>query len=681
MDEREYDAQRKADARAAKRDQKPPEIEDLSRRLEKESDDCEWLRYYLPHVFYNPFTPDQIQTVEEAAQTLAYGTFKCRAVKRGGGKSTILRYLMLKYALQRKIAFALLLCATREKSMDAIEAVKRQLRCNQTAPLHRDYPMECHLARYVGKWPSKANNLTVRGKDVHMEWFADQIILPTFADESNSVGPIIRTMGIESDGLQGCNVYDIRPDWVLLDDLDSRTSIASVDGVMAQKIESIIDHNVAGLRGPGKRMGVFYNCTVPSKNSVAYRYSDPSVKPSFSGVRVPAIKAWPERKDMWDKYVELRIKGKKTPGEDGLPIDPFAREAHRFYEANKQQMDAGAILSDEFDYRSDILQDGSQEQISALQKCYDYIADWGIDSFMTEYQQDPPDDAEQEGTQITQQIVAKRISGLEHRELPHDEAKLVAFMDVGDRVCYFTESAWYGKAIGSITDYGTFDVPQTTTLDIALQAVFHDWRNELIGKYQVNGQTLMPSLVLIDSGDGQHMNAVYEFCRDVGPPFFPSKGMKDGWKPPRIGMEPGQAVKRGDHWALVRQSDRYKTLLYEFESTFWKQFCHARFMTPTFDENNQRREGSLAIYVCPDHIESIKRRREFTHQQVGEVWGIKKQGGKQGWIKTGKNHFQDATAGNCLIANIGGIILQQPIKQRGPRPSLAELAKKAQKVA
>ena len=256
-----------------------------------EHEDAHWLRTYLPEVFYNPFTPDQLAIIRDIGQSLQFGTCKAVAAPRGDGKSSICRYLLKKYALYRQIRFGLILSATGPKSDEALRAVKAQLRRRGT-PLWEDFPLEADVAAYVGPSPQRAHNATVGGKRIHVEWSSNRLILPTFPD-TEPVGPIIMAMGWESEQLQGCNVLDLRPDFVLLDDFDNRGSLAAADGVIAGKIEEIIDKAVGGLGGPGRRLGQVFLGTITSPRSAAAKYSDPQQKPAWSGIRLPRIKVWP----------------------------------------------------------------------------------------------------------------------------------------------------------------------------------------------------------------------------------------------------------------------------------------------------------------------------------------------------------------------------------------------------
>jgi hypothetical protein len=146
--------------------------------------------------------------------------------------------------------------------------------------------------------------------------------------------------------------------------------------------------------------------------------------------------------------------------------------------------------------------------------------------------------------------------------------------------------------------------------------------------------------------------------------------MKDGWRPPK------KCKRHGDHWALVIQPDG--TPLYEFEATYWKRTLHNRLLTPTFNEDNKRVDGSLALFVCPDVEQFRKDRREFSHQVTNEIWGSKKPGAKPGWIVRGKNHYLDCAAGNCLAANIAGVRLMDMLSRNrlppNARPTAAQLA-------
>jgi hypothetical protein len=53
--ERDRDAQRKREARAAAKEVQIPPCQDPARRARLEADDTEWLRYYCHELFWYPF--------------------------------------------------------------------------------------------------------------------------------------------------------------------------------------------------------------------------------------------------------------------------------------------------------------------------------------------------------------------------------------------------------------------------------------------------------------------------------------------------------------------------------------------------------------------------------------------------------------------------------------------------
>src|SRR5690606_6623276 len=115
---------------------------------------------------------------------------------------SILKYLTLKYALYRQIRFALLICATGPKADDSLKSIKDKLRSAPGTPLFDDFPFECTLARYIAPAPARANNVTVNGgKPVRVEWAANRLILPSLM-EGEEIGPIVMSLGYESDQLQ-----------------------------------------------------------------------------------------------------------------------------------------------------------------------------------------------------------------------------------------------------------------------------------------------------------------------------------------------------------------------------------------------------------------------------------------------------------------------------------------------
>lgn len=663
--ERSRDAERKAAVRAAQRDVEIPAIKDRKRRDACRDDDCLWLRTYLPDVFYYPFTPDQETIIREVGQALRHGTSKCIAAPRGDGKSSITKYLTLKYALYHQIRFGLIVCATGPKAEKTLAAIKARLRAAPGTPLFEDFPLECVLARYVAPAPSKANNATVDGgKRIHMEWKQEHLILPTLADEE-SIGPIIMAAGVTSDQLQGCNVYDIRPDFVMLDDLDSRESLAAVDGTVAGKIETIIDQNIGGLGGPGRRMGQVMLCTITSRDSVAYKYSDPLQKPAWSGIRMARIRKWPKHRERWNEYIELRQKGQNTrvnPKDlTSPPVDPYGRQAHKFYEDNRAELDEGSELSNPYDYNQDELPDGTKQHLSALQKCFDYIADKGERSFLTEHQNDPPEEEGVERSVLTAYHIQYNCrSGLDHRIIPTEAVCVVAGVDIKKLGFHYVVYAFDAYARGCCVEYNFHELRtenmELQAVELAIQAGLHEWKENRDNEpyYDQDGNERRIDLALIDEGwkhESWAGQPVRRFCAEAGfSRFLPCKG-EPNYRTPK----PSRFVTVCDNYHLTYD---YGIWWVGMNSDHWKQKVHEGFALSMLDEQGEPNPGALVLFEPPSNRRT-QPHMSYAKHITSEVWERRFQPGfrgwKEGWWKDGaQNHYFDATYQALVAASLMG---------------------------
>ncbi len=676
------DTEAKAEKRAASRDLIIPEVKDPARRAAAEADDRLWLTTYCADVFYNPFTPHQHTIIADCGEALRYGTQKCKAAPRGDGKTSIVKYLTLKYALCRQVMFPLILCATGDKSKDGLDSVKKRLASRASSPLSEDYPLECHIARYVDPWPSRGRNATANGlRPINVEWGANHIILPTWA-ENEPLGPIMLALGITSNEIQGCNVYDRRPDFVILDDLDNRDSLASEHGVIAGKIEEAIDKTVAGLGGQSRKLGQFMLCTITSRASAAFKYSDPVQKPSWSGERVAAIQVWPERLDLWETYVELRKWGKGHLDANRRPVDPLGRKAHQFLVDNFDDAHAGAVLSNPHNYERDLLPDGSQKQLSALQRCYDYIADYGMTSFLTEHQNDPPDAGEAVERNIDPAMIQRQVSGLEQGEIPENAKFVVHGVDVGKYFLHWVVRAYKSDGTGFTIDYGRQHVYDTKFkseegLDRAIHAAIQQRMAEFRDQPYAKGRN-REALTLIDAG--YRTDAVYAACQAAGLGVMPVMGfgksagcVQMSWSEVTAGTKDRQPICDGAFRSL--KGSGKKLWLICANADKWKAWEHDRWLT------EQSKPGCMFLYGERSEQEGRLSPDQRAHGHYAqhicaevEIEDVVKGSLVRRWKSRQKeNHWLDASYYCNVAAAVMGLrIVDATPPQRPPRKRPAD---------
>ena len=683
IDERQAQRELMARKRSEARDLVLDPPADVKRRRRALRDVFHFLSTYFPLVFYQDFTPDRRAMAQSILHAASFSGDYALAGPRGEGKTRLALYCALFLLLAGRARFPLIISKNQAKANLELAGLKNQLSYNDL--LAADFPEICMPIRALEGWASRARLQTVAGQPTRIEWGASAIILPTVPaaalpkdwpkrTPSCARGQTLASYGVEGP-IRGTVYRDTRPDLAILDDIDDRESAASQTQTAAR--ERIIEQDIAGLAGPGLRISRVMLCTVINRHCIAAKYTDRREKAGWRGQRYKAIQRLPEAAEFWEQYIELR----RTRDPDK---DPDARAAHKLYQRERAVMDAGALVANAANFECKLLADGEPAELSALQHAYNLVADIGWDNYATEYQNDPPADEEVETSEITSALVRSRTSGLEHREVPRDCAALVAFLDLGHSYCHYTVTAWRKQAIGNVVDHGILHVhdilkeSSAGQIEKALHRALWDWHAGINATpYRTSdGELRAVDLALIDSGSGLHQPAVYQFCREAGPPFAPAKGWGATFQHGKSSRE--RIV--GDNWYRSWLADA-RLWIYHTNVDFWKRWCQERFLAPTLDEGGRFRPGTLSLFACPPSEQFTKDRREFSHQMVAEIWVRRQQIGKpikEGWeIRSHKNHWLDATTGTCVAGSICGVrLLGEARQQIAPekRPSLSQLA-------
>lgn len=705
--ERSRDAERKSKARAAERDLAIPAIADLDRRLRLEQDDCAWLRHYLPDVFKFPFTADQRRAVEDVGHCLRYGTKKAIAAPRGDGKTSITKYLLLKFLLSGECPFGLYVGASDGKADQSEKSIKQRLRlgCRErdrvfiaSSPLGEDYPFECSICSYVSKAPSRANNVTVNGGwRVHVQWAGDQLILPSFepgeADEAvcwerwrskpGKMGSILMACGITGSLLQGANILDMRPRFVVLDDLDKRDSLAAEEkniteqGKVAAKIEEIVEKTISGMKGQGERMGQVMLCTVTSRKSVAFRYTDPETKPSWGGSRIKRLHKLPNREDLWEQYIMLRQKGQREKDSDGNAKDKDGREAHRFYLANRDAMDAGAVLGNPNVHDTTRLPDGTQVQESSLQWCYDFIADTSEEAFKTEYQQEPPEEEGVSRLMLTAYHVQHNArSGLPQNIVPPETVGIVCGLDIKKVGFHYVVWAFCDTPTKAVCIEYNFhetkfagDQLRVEDAERAILNGLHEWREARDENpyLDMDGREFLINLSLIDQGwkhETWASQPADHFCAEAGlNRFLPCKGWGDGqYRKPQANRK--LIIGDNCHVSFTGAIPHVN-----WNTDHWKMKVHEGFLTAPGEP------GSLALFT-PSAAKGGRRQQphlSFAKHITSEVWEERFVPGFRGmvckWWKDGsQNHYLDAASQGLVARSLLGATTLTPTDEPSPPP-------------
>lgn len=655
MDERASQAERMAKKRAAVRDLTIAIPQDLDRRKRCLQDPVEFLTTYFATTFYQPFTPDRRAMITSICDAARYGGDFAIAGPRGEGKTRLAIYGALYLMFAGLSNFPVVIGKSQTKAQNELKTIKERLQQNDM--LIADFPEIGLPFKAVGGWSSRARMQTVAGKETNIEIASDHIIFPTITREMLphhwpidcdpvSNGQTISSLGIDGP-IRGTNYRDMRPTLAILDDIESKES--AVSEAIIESNEQIIEKDIGGLGGSGRRVSRVMLCTTQNRKCIAYKYTDTQQKPSWNGQRFRKMIKPPARDDLWEEYISMRINKSSD--------DPDARAAFRFYRDQQSMMDAECEIGNPYSFDDRKHADGEPLELSAIQAYYNRVADFGAEAVATEDDNDPPEEAGPETSGITAAVVGSRISGFDKHICPANTLAITAAIDIGKYICHWVVIAWTNNATGCVIDYGRAEVANTD-VDSDDQAIekaiyrtllqFRDWIINVEFE-DASGAKRKIDRVFCDSGD--YTQSVYEFIRQIGHGIFaPTKGLGK-YKQPQTQNE---SIRVGRHLhAHYMPSDR--VWLHLLDADYWKRFVHERFLTPTFDDENMLRAGSLSLYQphgSKDHL-------TFSQHIVAEEWvtDFKKGKGERCYwmVHNRNNHYLDATAMAAAAASLHGV--------------------------
>lgn len=664
-DERSAQAQIMSRKRAAGRDVDVPQCANPSRRAACAQDLEAFCYTYFPHLYSWKSAPYQTGRRTDIQHAVFFGGQDAKAHPRGGGKTTDAEIGGLWALLYGHRRHFFVICKSDEAAREIIVDIKRELETNDL--LAADFPEVCVPVQALEGAPARANAQTVNGHRTRMRYRETGIVFPDI-EGSVCSGSILSTSGLR--GNRGHKINGQRPDFVFLDDLESEESAASP--TMTATIRNMVLKDVGGLGGPGVDVATLWRGTIILRGCLIDQYTDRGLHPEWQGGRQATIITWPDRVDLWEEYLDVYRDGMREVGEKS---DPSGRGAMAFYRAHQSEMDAGAVVAWPENYSHAMAPDGTPQEISALQRSYNIILRLGLDSFMTEYQNDPPE--EDKASAITANMVALRLSGHPEFVAPDGlDDVVVQGIDIGGREMHYVIGVWSKTGTGSIIDYGILDVQSTGVGDRrkltaagrgALEEAILEslrWRRGecASGEMYTNakGDPLYPALTFIDAG--WMKDAVFAFCRESGPSWQPSMGRQLRAGNRKYSLPKTDTSQVRDATSRVqkfrgaayyhREAPKGEPWRWYVDADYWKLYVHERFL------QDPGTRGALSLFG-----ENSRDHRRFAKHIVAEEWNP--DGNR--WTQVHKyNHFLDCTALMCAAAHKCGV----RILPEGVRPQV-----------
>lgn len=666
LSDTEKDRRRKEKKRRSERQVFIPPVKDWDRRNSCENDHIKFLKTYFPDLFYLPFSDNQVNIADELAGRIRFGGLKALAAERGGGKSTITKCLIVWGICYGHKKFPVLIGANGPFAEAMLDDIKSFFEFNDT--LCEDFPEICIPVRALDGANQRAGSQTANGERTRLQWSGREIVFPYIKDKygnpSPSSGTIVTTRGLDA-AIRGIQKAGRRPDVGVIDDAETEESARSVTEIRKRK-ETIINA-ILGLGGPGKLFPVFLLGTIQRLGCVTEQLTDPKLNPAWGGSRHKKLLKEPDNTEMWARYIQMR----KIDQQNG---DPHGRKAQQYYLDNREKMDAGAVVSNMHNYITEPAEDGQPAEVSALQSCYNIIADKGQGYFDTECQNTPPDTTA-DGLGIELVHVQRKLNGIPRGVVPKGCTLITCAVDIRRREFHWSAVAWKAGAVGFIIDYGFGEIQSPngrlidkaeklaqekaivkSLLEFKHNIIDRGWEIEGSGPSTGSGQGEMRKIDIAFVDAGYMPDAVHSFCRTTAGRFKPVRGFGTNQFAGKTYRKPSkQKLPSGEHWhAEFRPQTRQA--YYALDVDWAKVKVHEGFLIRA-DQN-----GALSLWGddpiehsnFADHILAERYESEF----------VEGKGSKEGWKQLhGRNHWLDTAGYNVIAAEMRGVSVMRVKRQ------------------
>lgn len=674
-------------------------VADPKRRESCKNDAHKFLVKYFPHTTgLSPFSDDHKRVIKRFERAAKKGGRFFNLVFRGFAKTTISVNLCLWMMLYGWRMLVVLIGANRAAAKDLLDAIKSELETNEL--LAADFPEVIQAIKALEGKNQRCASQTCGGELTHIEWTKDRIVFPTVAGSVAS-GATVVTRGITSSirgiGQRRADGTQQRPDFVICDDLQTDSSASSQQQV--RKRLMTLMKSILKLAGHNSTIACVVNGTIIETDDLMDRLRDPLQFPGWQGETVKMVRSWSAAHEtLWmGEYARLRKSFDPTNPSDQ---ERAHREATEFYRKNRKEMDLGCQVSWEHCY-------DHETELSAIQHAYNFLIDDGEEVFAAECQSEPiKADAGLE--QLKAADIIYKLSGLAHREVPKDAARITCYIDTQDESFWYVVIAWTNNFVGFVIDYGVWPeknsrdgskkklrlslsqkYPTLNVKEARWRAGLSDLCDELLSRewFDAEGRAHQITFALVDVADGDASIPLRSWVKQSK---MWSKilrcsiglGLKPADTPLGERKRTDDEIRRGLNWVEKRDKKVRGGSLVYIDTNSWKTFTLNRWRSgsrrPDNDSSYRPNEpGALYLWGTDPFThstfgshqtsETFTRLKNERSGRSMDFWALKP--------NRPDNEYFDGTVGNCVLADYaGGISLKDSglksaakPKRRGPR--------------
>lgn len=480
-----------------------PDVVDPQRRERCLEDPELFLKTYFASRYKRPFGSHHHAMMDALISRAKHGGKQAVAAPRGCGKSELVKGLQVYLVLASLVRFLVSIASTSDLAKKLFLDFRKKIRTNDL--LYQDFPEVCSPVRDLGGAQQRAAKQHVDGQLTNIIWTASDYISLPHVPGSVYGGVKMTYYGLDS-AFRGINIDGDRPDFVIVDDPETRESAKSLMQIGDR--EKILDQDIAGLVEEGETMAIAVLTTIQNRICLSYRLTsrDPDEgKPAFNGMRFGLIKVWPKTVEdatdetklgLWGDYITQRKK-------DQAEGDEHGQSATALYLANFEEMNEGhEMLTDHF--VPSFLDDGTQVTHTALQVAFNKIADTSLSSFRSEYQNDPEEEGEVFNIKLASHSVISCESEVERGYVDESTSIVTRGIDVRKIELHQAAVSLSDIRLHRIPDYSVRSHGSTeTTVEMAEDLIL-DGLNKLADEidaeplHDPNGNPVKTDLTLID---------------------------------------------------------------------------------------------------------------------------------------------------------------------------------------
>lgn len=609
-----------------------------------------FLSEIFEELFSDPFGDVQIASIQQEEHILNTGVGNLNKLEpRGYGKSTRSILAAVWACLKGVQDFVMVCCDSTEKSADLLKLALMALSENEK--LLSIFP-ELHCFHVLEGNSHRCLYQTYKGEKTKISIKGDTIYFPVLGGQFASEGAMIVARPFKK--ARGKNIEGRRPSVVILDDVQSTEDAMSPTST-AKNLKILLT-DIAFLGSRKKPVAIINNATVIQDRDYPTAVSK---TPAFTTVRYKMVESMPENLDLWEKYQAIR---QAYSSDDIGDRERAFNEALEFYVSRRERMDAGAVVTWEYAYST------AKGEISTIQAAMNFIADFGQESFDSECQNDPQEEAGPMDLLSVEEIMAK-TNGVPANIVPLGHNTVVCHIDVHEEILdyevwSFDERFGGAKVLGgtwpdqrrNMFNHKSPPIPLSSiydgvTIEARLDLAIDDLFERLLGRewMREDDVPLHIAKALIDA-NGVHADTIKKTCRAsrYASTIVPSFGMGITAKKLPISRLPNNKGRRdiGPEWA-PKKAEKGEIPCVIFDTNYWKTRFHKQLAMPKGEHGSlMMHEGEEVHQRSAEAYRSEKPVEVTANNRTVKEWQLK---------PNEHNHPFDNAVGCMVAASMCGV--------------------------